>query len=178
MEAMAMVSILAIPAMITVILLHGWIKKVPLYDSFVAGGKEGFQTAVRIMPYLVAIFLAIGLMRKSGAMDYLIQLLMPLARLVGIPSEVLPLTLMRPLSGSGSLVILKDIIGTYGADSFPGRVAATMMGSAETIFYTMAVYFGAIGVQRSRHTVPAALIAHFASVIASVVVWSVLLRRL
>ncbi len=169
MRIFQLISILAIPLMMTCILLHGLIKGVKLYDAFVEGAAEGFKTVMRIMPYLIAIFLAIGLLRKSGAMTLLVKLLTPVTRLLGIPAEVLPLALMRPFSGSGSLGIVKDLIESYGADSFIGRVSATMMGSAETIFFTMAVYFGAIGITKSRHTVIAALVSHFAAVIASVV---------
>lgn len=164
------ISIAAIPIMISVILIHGLIKGVHLYDVFVEGASEGFKAAVKIMPYLIAIFLAIGFMRRSGAMDLLTKILATPMSFIGIPSEVLPLALMRPISGSGSLGILKDILTYYGADSFIGRIASTMMGSAETIFYTMAVYFGAIGIRYSRHTIPAALISHLAAVIASVVI--------
>ncbi|WP_026477262.1 spore maturation protein [Alkaliphilus transvaalensis] len=170
------VSVMAIPVMMTVILLHGYIKKVNLYDAFVEGAEEGFKTAIRIMPYLIAIFLAIGLLRKSGGMELVVNLLAPITRFLGIPSEVLPLALMRPFSGSGALGVLADIIESYGPDSFVGRVASTMMGSAETIFFTMAVYFGAVGVQKSRHTVGAALISHFAAVIASVFICSLMFR--
>lgn len=164
------ISIATIPTIITLILVHGYIKGVSLYDAFVEGAKEGFTTAIRIMPYLVAIFLAIGIFRGSGAMDILVNMLSPLFKLVGIPKEVFPLIIMRPISGSGSLGIVQDIVTNYGPDSFVGRVASTMMGSAETIFYTMAVYFGAVGIKNSRHTLTAALISHLAAVIASVVV--------
>ncbi|SET23370.1 spore maturation protein B [Natronincola peptidivorans] len=167
---LTIISVAAIPIMISVILIHGMIKKVNLYDAFVEGASEGFKTAVRIMPYLIAIFLAIGVMRKSGAMELIISFMKAPMTLLGIPPEVLPLAIMRPISGSGALGVLQDILTHYGPDSFVGRVASTMMGSAETIFYTMAVYFGAVGIKYSRHTVPAALIAHFAAMIASVVI--------
>lgn len=167
-------SVAAIPIMISVVLIHGLIKGVNLYDAFVEGAGEGFKAAVRIMPYLIAIFIAIGLMRRSGAMELLVQWMATPLSFIGIPPEVLPLAIMRPISGSGSLGVLKDILTHYGPDSFIGRVASTMMGSAETIFYTMAVYFGAVGIKYSRHTVPAALISHFAAVIASVVICSMM----
>ncbi|AOY75484.1 spore maturation protein [Clostridium formicaceticum] len=167
---LTIISLAAIPIMITIILLHGLIKGVNLYDAFAEGAGDGFKTAIRIMPYLIAIFIAIGLMRKSGAMDFLISFMTMPMTLIGIPAEVLPLAVIRPISGSGALAVLKDIITHYGPDSFVGRVASTMMGSAETIFYTMAVYFGAIGVKYSRHTVLAALLSHFAAIIASVVI--------
>lgn len=169
---LGLVSIIIIPFIITIILIHGYIKGINLYDTFVEGAKNGFKTSIRIMPYLIAVFLAIGIFKRSGAMELIVNIFSPIARLAGIPSEVLPLMIMRPISGSGSLAIVRDIITTYGPDSFPGRVASTMMGSAETIFYTMAVYFGAVGIKDSRHALPAALISHLASVIASVVICS------
>lgn len=163
-------SIMMIPIMITAILLHGTIKRINIYDAFVEGAAEGFKTAVRIMPYLIAIFFAIGIFRSSGALDFFIKLLSPITNLVGIPKEVLPLVIMRPISGSGALGISKDLIYTYGPDSFIGRVVSTMMGSAETIFYTMAVYFGAVSIKNTRHVLPAALISHMAAILASVAI--------
>lgn len=171
-----MISIFAIPVMMTTILIHGLIKGVKLYDAFTEGAQEGFKTAVRIMPYLIAIFLAVNILRKSGGMDYIIRVFLPITRPLGIPSEILPLAFIRPFSGSGSLAVLKDIITTYGPDSLIGRVASTMMGSAETIFYTMAIYFGAVGIQKSRHTVAAALISHIAAILASVMICRLLFR--
>lgn len=171
-KALNIISVSTIPVIITIILIHGYIKGVNLYDTFVEGAKEGFRTAIRIMPYLIAIFVAIGIFKKSGAMEIIVDFSSPITKLIGIPKEVVPLIIMRPISGSGSLGVVQDIVNTYGPDSFIGRVAATMMGSAETIFYTMAVYFGAIGIKNSRHTLAAALISHLAAVIASVVVCS------
>ncbi len=164
------VSICIIPLIMTAILVHGYIKGIDLYDCFVEGAGEGFKTAIKIMPYLITIFIAIGIFKRSGAMDILINLFSPLLQLVGIPEEVLPLIIMKPISGSGSLAIVRDIVSTYGADSFSGRVASTMMGSAETIFYTMAVYFGAVGIKNSKYTLKAALLSHLAAVIASIII--------
>lgn len=169
-KILSYISIMAIPVMMTGILLYGWIKGVNMYDSFVEGAAEGFKTSITIMPYLIAIFIAVGLMRKSGTIDYLVRLTNPLMSFIGIPSEVLPLAIMRPISGSGALAILRDILNTYGPDSFIGRLSSTMMGSAETIFYTMAVYFGSVGIKNGRHTIGAALISHLASIVAAVLV--------
>lgn len=175
-QALGILSIAVIPAIMCIILIHGYIKGVNIYDAFVEGAKGGFKTSLSIMPYLIAIFLAIGVFKKSGAMDILVSIISPLANILGIPKGVIPLALMRPISGSGSLVVVREIITEYGPDSFVGRVASTMMGSAETIFYTMAVYFGAIGIKDSRHTLPAAIISHLASIIASVIVCSFVFR--
>lgn len=169
-RALSYFSLIAIPLMMTIILLHGWIKGINIYDCFVEGAADGFKTSIRMMPYFVAIFIAIGLLRKSGAIDYIVQLTEPLMLLMGLPPEIVPLALMRPISGSGALAVLKDILNTYGPDSFVGRVASTMMGSAETVFYTMGVYFGSVGIIKSRHTVSTALISHLASIIASIVI--------
>ncbi|QEK13383.1 spore maturation protein [Crassaminicella thermophila] len=163
-------SIMIIPIMITIILVYGMIKKINIYEAFVEGAGEGFKTAVRIMPYLIAIFLAIGIFKDSGALNLFTKIISPITNFFGIPREVLPLAIMRPVSGSGALGIVKDLIHTYGPDSFIGRVASTMMGSAETIFYTMAIYFGAVGIKMGRHTLLAALLSHLAAVIASVLI--------
>lgn len=169
-RALSLVSVMAIPLMMSIILIHGLIKGVNMYESFVEGAADGFKTSINIMPYLVAIFIAVGFLRSSGTIDYLIKFTDPFMSFIGIPSEVLPLAIMRPISGSGALAILRDILNTYGADSFVGRLSSTMMGSAETIFYTMAVYFGSVGIKKGRHTLGAALISHLASIIAAVVV--------
>ena len=171
------VSISIIPFIITIILLSGYIKKVPVYDCFVEGALEGFKSSIKIIPPLIAIFIAIGLFRKSGAMDIIVMLLSPIGNLMGVPEPLMPLFIIKPISGSASLAVLKDIMINYGPDSFIGRVASTMMGSAETIVYTMAVYFGAIGVKNSRHTLPAALVSHLAATIASVIVSSIVFGR-
>ncbi len=168
MRLLNLLSIFAIPAMMSIILIHGYFKGVNIYEAFIEGAGEGFKTALKIMPYLIAIFLAIGVLRKSGGMDFLVGIFAPLLKPLGIPAEVLPLAFIRPVSGSGALAVLRDILQHYGADSFVGRVASIMMGSAETIFFTMAVYYGAVGIKKSRHTAAAALISHIAAVIASV----------
>lgn len=167
---LTIISSSIIPVIITVILIHGYINGVNLYDCFVEGAKEGFKTSIRIMPYLIAIFIAIGIFKRSGAMELITNIFSPITNLLGIPSEVLPLIIMRPISGSGALGVVRDIVTTHGPDSFIGRVASTMMGSAETIFYTMAVYFGSVGINETRHTLKAALLSHLAAVIASIVI--------
>ncbi|WIV13980.1 nucleoside recognition domain-containing protein [Proteiniborus sp. MB09-C3] len=176
MEILKILSVAVIPAIMSIILLHGYIKGVSLYDTFVDGAKEGFAASLRIMPYLIAIFIAIGIFKRSGAMNILVNIVDPFVKIIGIPKEVMPLALMRPISGSGSLAVVKEIITEYGPDSFIGRVASTMMGSAETIFYTMAVYFGIVGIKDSRHTLPAALLSHVASIIASVFICNIVFK--
>jgi spore maturation protein B len=144
------------------------VKKVAVYEVFVDGAKDGFTIAVRIIPYLVAILVAVGMFRASGALDLLLNLLAPLLNFIGFPPENLPLALMRPLSGSGSLGLLTDLVNEHGADSLFAKIGATMYGSSETTFYVLAVYFGSVGVIRTRHAVPAGLIADAVGALSAV----------
>ena len=146
-------------------------KKVNVYDAFVEGAKEGFGTAVRIIPYLVAILVAIGVFRASGAMDYLIGGVENLVKLCGINSDFvggLPTAIMKPLSGSGARGLMVDAMTTYGADSFVGRLACIFQGSTDTTFYILAVYFGSVGIAKTRHAVPCGLIADIAGIISAI----------
>jgi spore maturation protein B len=149
------------------VLCAGLIKNVKVYDVFVEGASEGITTVIKILPSLIGLITAVGVFRASGALDFIIDLMTPLASILGIPAEALPLALMRPISGSASLALVSDIIGLYGPDSYIGRVVSTMMGSTETIFYTLAVYYGSVGIKRARYTLAAALAADGASIIAS-----------
>lgn len=162
------ISLWAIPALLVGIPLVGLIRKVKVYETFVEGAKDGFSVAIKIIPYLVAILVAIGMFRGSGAMEMLTEGLRPLLAAVGFPSELFPLAVFRSLTGSGSLALVTDLVTTHGPDTLLSRMAATMYGSSETTFYVLAVYFGAIGVKRTRHAVPAALIADAVAVIASI----------
>lgn len=172
-EIISVVSVFVLPAMIVGIPLYGLIKRVPVYESFVEGGKEGFGLAVRILPYLVAILFAIGMFRASGAMEWLSGALAPVLALVGMPAEVLPMAIVRPLTGSGSVAIVADLAAQYGETSLITRMASTMFGSTETTFYVIAVYFGAVGVSKTRHALPAGLIADVAAMLFAV--WMCLL---
>lgn len=161
------VSDFAIPAIFIVILVAAVLKKLKAFDLFVEGAKEGIETIFRIMPSLVGLLVAVGVFKASGAMDMLLYLLKPLTELIGMPSQVAPLALLRPISGSASFALVTEIIKTFGPDTFEGRVAAVMMGSTETIFYTLAVYYGAVGIKNIRYTLVAAIMADIISVIAS-----------
>lgn len=153
-------------------LLLGLYRRVSVFDCFVSGAKEGLSTTVKVLPSLLGLLVAIGMLKASGALDFFLTLLSPISRFLRIPGEVMPLALMRPVSGSGSLAIVSDLLNRYGADSFIGRVASVMMGSTETTFYTIAVYFGSIGVRRTRHTVGASLLSDFCGMVLSVAcVW-------
>jgi spore maturation protein B len=167
-DVISLLSFFVIPLIVVGFPLYGLIKKVPVYESFVDGAKEGFQVAVRIIPYLVAILFAIGMFRASGAMDFLIRGLNPFLALVGFPAEVLPMAIIRPLTGSGSAGIVVDMIQQYGEDSIFVKMAAVMFGSTETTFYVIAVYFGAVNIKKTRHAVPAGLTADFSAMIIAV----------
>jgi len=169
-SALDALSLWAMPVLLVAIPLVGILRKVKVYDVFIEGAKEGFDVAIRIIPFLVGILVAIGMFRGSGAMDLVTAGLRPLVAPVGFPPELVPLAILRSLTGSGSLAFTTDLIKTNGADSLIARTAATMYGSSETTFYVLAVYFGAIGVRRTRHAVPAALIADLVAAIAAVAV--------
>jgi spore maturation protein B len=164
------VSLWAIPVLLVGIPLIGMFRKVKVYDVFIDGAKEGFNVAVRIIPFLVAILVAIGMFRGSGAMDLMTNGLRPVMSAVNFPPELLPLAVMRTLSGSGSLAFTTDLVKRYGADSLIGRTAGTMYGSSETLFYVIAVYFGAVSVKRTRHAIPAGLIGDLVAAIVAVAV--------
>jgi spore maturation protein B len=168
------ISVLAIPLMIAVFLGWGFFKKVRVYEVFVEGAKDGFNTAIRIIPYLVAMLFAIGIFRASGAMDVLVSIIAPVTNLIGMPADTLPMALMRPLSGSGSLGIMTELMKTHGPDSFVGVLASTFYGSSETTFYILAVYFGSINIKNTRHAVPVGLLADLAGVLAAVFICRIL----
>lgn len=170
-DAIGVLSAFIIPLLLLGFPLYGLYKRVPVYETFVVGAKEGFNVAVRIIPYLVAILFAIGMFRASGAMDALAALLNPVLGLLGFPAEVLPMAIVRPLTGSGSAGLVVDMIQQYGEDSLLVKMAATMFGSTETTFYVIAVYFGAINVRRVRHALPAGLLADVAAML--IAVWAV-----
>ncbi|HEY0591935.1 MAG TPA: nucleoside recognition domain-containing protein [Thermoanaerobaculia bacterium] len=168
--ALDLISLWAIPVLITGIVFYGAIRKVRVYEVFVEGAKEGFEVAVKIIPFLVAILVAIGMFRGSGAMELLTEGLRPVLGAIGFPPELFPLAILRSLSGSGSLALVTDLINTYGPDSLLARTGATMYGSTETTFYILAVYFGAINVRKMRHAVAAGLIAEAAAAIMAIIV--------
>ncbi len=161
-------SALAIPLIIFTFVLIGILKKVKVYETFIEGAKEGFGVALKIIPYLVAMLVAIGIFRASGGMDLLVWVLTPVTSLVGMPAEALPMALMRPLSGSGSIAIMTEIIKTHGPDSILGLMVSTFFGSTETTFYVLAVYFGSVSVKRTRHALPAGLIADVTGLLMAV----------
>lgn len=165
-----LISVWAIPIFLVSIPVFGACKKVKVYESFVQGAKEGFQVGVRIIPYLVAILVAVGMLRAAGAIDILAHWLDPVLRRIGMPAEILPLAIMRPLSGSGSMGIVTELIKTHGPDSFIARLAASAYASTETTFYVLAVYFGSVGVRKARHAVASGLFADIVSLFAALII--------
>ncbi len=167
--AKQMLSSWLLPALMALIALAGFARRISVYDSFIAGAREGLGIAVTVLPYMLAILVAVGLFRASGALDALTQAVAPVTALVGFPAEALPMALIRPLSGSGSLAVMTETLQHYGPDSFVGFLVCVINGSSETTFYVLALYLGSIGARASRHTVLACLAADFAGVAGSLV---------
>jgi spore maturation protein B len=149
---------------------YGAWKRINVFDSFVEGAKDGFQTSVNLIPYLIAMMMAIGMLRASGFFDLLQTLIQPLMDYLKIPSDILPLILIRPFSGSAANGILADIIKTQGGDSWISKLASTIMGSTETTFYVVAIYFGTINIRHTRYAIPAGLLADFSGMMAAIIV--------
>ncbi len=167
---MRYISIFAMPLFIAIFITAGLVKRVGVYDCFTEGAKEGVQSMLGIIAPLVGLMVAINMLRESGALELIERLLSPVLNFVGIPAEVLPLALLRPISGSASLAIVTDLFRISGPDSIAGKIASVMMGSTETTFYTIAVYFGAVGIKNTRHTLPAALSADVTGILLSAII--------
>lgn len=164
-----------IPIIVTALCVYGLFKRVNLFDSFVEGVKEGMQTVKMIAPTMIALLVAVGTLRSSGALDFIAQLLRPAAKAVDFPAELVPMGLLRPVSGSGATALLTGIFADCGADSFVGRCAAVVAGSTETTFYAVTLYYGAAGIKKIRHTLVSALLADFTAMVVSVVTVSLLM---
>lgn len=164
------VSLLSIPFLLSAIPLFATLRRVKVYEEFVDGAKEGFDVAIRIIPYLVAMLVAVGMFRAAGGIDMLSHALAPLMNVLGFPTDLLPMVLVRPLSGSGSLGFFTELVKQFGADSLIARMAGTIYGSTETTFYVLAVYFGSVAIKRTRHALLAGLTADFVSVVIAVIV--------
>jgi len=164
------VSLLSIPFLLSAIPLFATLRRVRVYEEFVEGAKEGFDVAIRIIPYLVAMLVAVGMFRAAGGIDWLSHVLSPVLNLVGFPTDLLPMVLVRPLSGSGSLGFFTELVKQFGPDSLIARMGGTIYGSTETTFYVLAVYFGSVAVKRTRHALLAGLTADFVSVVVAVIV--------
>ena len=166
---MTALSSWAIPVVIGLIILWGWVSGLNVFDTFLSGARSGIGVAFRIIPALVALITAVGVFKASGALALLTHSLAPVTELIGIPAEVVPLALLRPISGSGAMVIFNDLLARFGPDSLIGRIASVMEGSTETTFYTIAVYYGATSIRRIRHTVSASVIADLTGFIMSAI---------
>lgn len=157
-----------IPMLIAFIPLYAALRKVPVYETFIDGAKDGFQTAVAIIPHLVGMMTAIGMFRASGALDAMIGAIQPVLEGIGVPSQVLPLALLRPITGAGSLAFVTDLIKTEGPDSFAAKVASAIQGSTDTTLYVLTVYFGAVGIRNSRYALKVGLFSDFVGFFAAV----------
>lgn len=174
MELINQISRWAIPFLIFSIPTVAFLKGVPVYEAFVEGAEEGFNTAIRIIPFLVGMLVAISVFKVSGAMEAMAGMLNPITSFLHLPGEILPLAIMRPLSGGGALGIATGLIETYGPDSFIGMLASTMQGSTDTTFYVLTVYFGSVGIVRYRYALYVGLIADITGLIASVFICTLL----
>ena len=163
-------SVWAIPLLLLIIPLAGFMRKVRVYEAFVEGAAEGFHTAVRIMPFLVAMMVAVSVFRVSGALDDCVDVVRPVLAQFNVPPELVPLAVMRPLSGTGALGLTSELLNVEGPDSLAGRIASTMLGSTDTTFYILTVYYGAVGIHRPRYSLGVGLLGDLAGFIGSVVV--------
>ncbi|MBM7569781.1 spore maturation protein [Aquibacillus albus] len=173
MSIITTISTWIIPCIILFVLLVATWKKLPTYELFVEGGKEGIKMAVSLLPFLLGMMVSIAILRGSGAMDAMIQFISPFLAIVGVPSEIVPLSIIRPISGTAALGMTTELIKTYGPDSFIGRLASTMQGSTDTTLYILTVYFGAVGIRKMGDALKVGLIADFIGIIASIVIVSI-----
>ncbi|WP_455661268.1 spore maturation protein [Pradoshia sp.] len=176
MQWISALSLWMIPMMILFILIYGTYKKVPTYESFVEGGKEGIKITFSIIPFLIGMMVAISIFRASGAMDAVISVMKPALNLLGVPSEVVPLALIRPISGNAALGMASDLISTYGPDSFIGRVASTIQGSTDTTLYVLTVYFGAVGIRKMGDALKVGLWADLVGIGAAVILATIMFQ--
>lgn len=175
MKIVNYISTIAVPVVIIIIVIYEIADKKKVYDIFVEGATEGMSIVIKIFPTLLGIFLAVGVLRSSGLLEIITRAVSIFTNRVGFPSEVMPLAMLRPISGSASLAVATDIMKTYGVDSKIGLITSTIMGSTETTFYTIAIYTGSIGVKKIRFVLVAALIADFVGMLTSAIVWNIIL---
>ena len=165
-----------LPVLTAVIIIHGAVKGVKVFDTFLDGARQGLKTVLALCAPLAALTAGVSMLKSSGALDFLCGLLSPLAAVTGIPREVLPLALLSPVSGSGAVSMFESILTQYGADSFIGRCASVIAGSTETTFYALTVYYGAVGIKKARYTLPCCVCADLISYIASPIAVRLFLR--
>ena len=174
MEVISKISLWLIPMLIGVILLYGTYKKVPTYESFVDGGKEGIKIAVSIIPFLIGMLVAITVFRASGALEFFVSLAEPLLNAIGVPADIVPLAIIRPISGTAALGMVSDLLATHGPDSFIGRLASVLQGSTDTTFYVLTVYFGAVGIKRMGDALKVGLLADMVGIVAAIVIVTIM----
>lgn len=174
-EALTAISEWLLPLLIAGIMVTGFAKRIPIYNTFVDGAKSGFGTSIRLIPHLIAMMVAVSVFRASGAMGYLISFMEPVLHFLHIPAEVAPMGLLRPISGMGSLALMTDIFKAHGPDSWLGQLASTMQAASDTTLYVVTVYFGSVGIRKIRYSLTVGLLADLASVIGSVLAVYILL---
>lgn len=174
MTAINYLSNLAIPFTILLILMYGLSEKKKVFDVFLDGAKEGMQIVIKLFPTLLGLFVAIGALRYSGILDFIIKLIAPIINLVNIPTEIMPLAILRPISGSASIAVGSDIMNQFGVDSKLGLIASTIMGSTETTLYTIAIYTSVVGIKKIRFVLASALIGDLIGMLSSVIIWNIL----
>lgn len=168
------ISSSAIPIIMAIIIIYGLIEKNKVYDTFVEGAKEGMEIVVKLFPTLLGIFIAIGTLRSSGILDFIIEFISPITNVFRIPSEIMPLAMLRPISGSASTAIATDILTNFGVDSKIGLIASTIMGSTETTLYTIAIYTSCVGIKKTRFVLACALLGDLVGMLTSVIIWGFL----
>lgn len=173
-EMISLISKYMLPSILVFIPLYAVFRKVPIYESFVEGAKEGFPTAISIIPHLVAMMVAVAIFRDTGAMEFYLQFLTPILNWIHIPSEVVPIGILRPITGTGSLAFVESILREHGPDSFLGKLASTIQGSTDTTLYVLTVYFGAVGIRRYLYALKVGLWADLVGFIASWIICSLL----
>lgn len=167
-------SVIAVPISILIILLYGILEKKNVFDIFLKGANDGLKMVINIFPTLIGLFLAIGALGSSGILDFIINIIKPILNIAKIPAEIMPLAILRPISGSGSIAVATDIMKKFGVDSLIGLMTATIMGSTETTIYTIAVYTSSVNIKKTRFVLFAALMADLTGMVASVVIWRIL----
>lgn len=177
MGIVSIISLWLIPLIIGFILVYGTFKRIPTYEVFVEGGKEGIKVAVTIIPFLVGMLVAISVFRASGALEFFMELIRPALELIGVPAEVAPLAIIRPISGNAALGMTSDLLATYGPDSFIGRLASVIQGSTDTTFYVLTVYFGAVGIKKMGDALKVGLLADLVGIAAAILVVTLVFGR-
>jgi len=175
MGVISLLSIWIIPCFLLLVLLTAFWKKVPAYEKFVEGGKDGIQMAFSLLPFLVGMIVAISILRSSGVLDAFVQLISPVLTWLGFPPEILPLALIRPISGTAALGMTTELINTYGPDSFIGTLASVMQGSTDTTLFILTVYFGAVGIKKMGYALKVGLLADLCGIIAAIVIVNLLI---